>query len=419
MTFEEYLTSLQKKTVAVIGIGVSNQPLIELLLSRGVAVTACDKKDRAALGALADHLEARGAKLHLGPGYLEGLDQDVIFRTPGMRPDLPELAAAVARGSQLTSEMEVFFEVCPCQKLAVTGSDGKTTTTTIIAELLRRAGRTVHLGGNIGHPLLADTGKMRPDDIAVLELSSFQLLTHFHRDHIGGLGRVLDAVTVDRLVCTYVPPADSGSLDPDGDNGLPKAARNVLRCADMYARMLREHPGRVREFVELPGDKREFYQLTGDLSLDIICGEPVLYSKQKAVYDAAFRGERNRYELMQWGKCMNISSLRQHLHYHGKEIVLGGDAYAVVWNNDMLSPCDILKVPHHASLSSTTRKLLDGLRPRTAVVSVAARRPDERPHPYIISLLREYTEDLHFTDAVDIPGLVEPVFHESVHMEIE
>lgn len=184
MTFEEYLTSLQKKTVAVIGIGVSNQPLIELLLSRGVAVTACDKKDRAALGALADHLEARGAKLHLGPGYLEGLDQDVIFRTPGMRPDLPELAAAVARGSQLTSEMEVFFEVCPCQKLAVTGSDGKTTTTTIIAELLRRAGRTVHLGGNIGHPLLADTGKMRPDDIAVLELSSFQLLTMTHSPHI-------------------------------------------------------------------------------------------------------------------------------------------------------------------------------------------------------------------------------------------
>lgn len=245
------------------------------------------------------------------------------------------------------------------------------------------------------------------------------LVTHYHRDHIGGLGRVLDAVTVDKLLCTYVPPADSGSLDPDGDNGLPKAARNVMRCADMYARMLREHPGRIREFVELPGDKREFYQLTANLSMDIICGEPALYQRQKAVYDAAFRGERNRYDLMQWGKCMNISSLRQRLHYHGKEIVLGGDAYAVVWNNDMLAPCDILKVPHHASLSSTTRKLLDGLRPKTAVVSVAARRPDERPHPYIISLIREYTKDLHFTDAVDIPGLVEPVFHESVHMEVE
>lgn len=184
MTFEEYLKRLQNKTVAVIGIGVSNQPLIRLLLSRGVAVTACDKKSREALEPLAEELEEKGCRLRLGEGYLQDLDQDVIFRTPGMRPDLPELAAAVYRGSHLTSEMEVFFEVCPCTKIAVTGSDGKTTTTTIIAELLKAAGKTVHLGGNIGHPLLAETGEMHPEDIAVLELSSFQLMTMTHSPHI-------------------------------------------------------------------------------------------------------------------------------------------------------------------------------------------------------------------------------------------
>ena len=184
MQFEEYLNTLQQKTVAVIGIGVSNRPLIELLLDRGVAVTACDRQERAALGTYADTLEARGARLRLGADYLEGLTEDVIFRTPGMRPDLPQLTAAVARGSVLTSEMEVFFEVCPCPKIAVTGSDGKTTTTTIIAELLKRAGRTVHLGGNIGHPLLAETGSMAPEDIAVLELSSFQLMTMTQSPHI-------------------------------------------------------------------------------------------------------------------------------------------------------------------------------------------------------------------------------------------
>ncbi len=184
MKFEEYLNTLQQKTVAVIGIGVSNRPLIELLLDRGVAVTACDRQERAALGTYADTLEARGARLRLGADYLEGLTEDVIFRTPGMRPDLPQLTAAVARGSVLTSEMEVFFEVCPCPKIAVTGSDGKTTTTTIIAELLKRAGRTVHLGGNIGHPLLAETGSMAPEDIAVLELSSFQLMTMTQSPHI-------------------------------------------------------------------------------------------------------------------------------------------------------------------------------------------------------------------------------------------
>ena len=184
MTFEEYLSSLQNKTVAVIGIGVSNQPLIRLLLERGIAVTACDKKNRETLGIVAEQLEANGCRLRLGEAYLDGLTEDVIFRTPGMRPDLPQLAAAVSRGSVLTSEMEVFFEVCPCPKIAVTGSDGKTTTTTIIAELLKRAGKTVHLGGNIGHPLLAETGKMKPEDVAVLELSSLQLMTMTHSPHI-------------------------------------------------------------------------------------------------------------------------------------------------------------------------------------------------------------------------------------------
>ena len=182
--FEEYLSSLRNKTVAVIGIGVSNRPLIELLLSRGVAVTACDKKDRATLGAPTEELVGKGCRLRLGPDYLKDLTEDVIFRTPGMRPDLPELNAAVERGSTLTSEMEVFFEVCPCPILAVTGSDGKTTTTTIIAELLRAAGKTVHLGGNIGHPLLSETGGMKAGDIAVLELSSFQLMTMTRSPHI-------------------------------------------------------------------------------------------------------------------------------------------------------------------------------------------------------------------------------------------
>ena len=245
------------------------------------------------------------------------------------------------------------------------------------------------------------------------------LATHFHRDHIGGLGRVLDAVTVGRLLATYVPPENSGPLEPDGDNGLPGAARNLLRCLDIYASALRNHPGRIESFTEFPGDRTETVQLTENLTMDLYAGEPSLYPRQKAVYDAAFRGERNRFDLMRWTKSMNVSSLRQRLHYHGKDVVLGGDMYGAVWDNDTLAPCDILKLPHHASLTSSTRKTISRLAPKTIVVSVAAGRPDERPHPYIISLLREYTEDVRFTDAVDIPGLVEPVFHESVHMEIE
>ncbi|MCD7919595.1 MAG: UDP-N-acetylmuramoyl-L-alanine--D-glutamate ligase [Clostridiales bacterium] len=179
MTFTDYLDSLQGKTVAIIGIGVSNTPLIRLLLRRGIAVTACDKASRAQFGndGLLRELEAQGAVLKLGEGYLDGLNQDVIFRSPGIRPDIPAFQQARERGSVITSEMEVFFHVCPCKRIAVTGSDGKTTTTTIIARLLERAGYTVHLGGNIGKPLLPETGEMKPEDIAVLELSSFQLMT--------------------------------------------------------------------------------------------------------------------------------------------------------------------------------------------------------------------------------------------------
>ena len=184
MTLQEYIASLRGRTVAVIGIGVSNTPLLRLLLREGIAVTACDRSDRAKLGALAEELEAAGAVLRLGDGYLQDLDQDVIFRTPGLRPDVPELEAARARGSVITSEMEVFFQVCPCPIIAVTGSDGKTTTTTIIAELLRAAGHTVHVGGNIGHPLLAESDTIRPTDWAVLELSSFQLMTMTRSPHI-------------------------------------------------------------------------------------------------------------------------------------------------------------------------------------------------------------------------------------------
>lgn len=177
MRLNEYLDSLKGKRVAVIGIGVSNTPLIELLLGYGISVTACDRKERAAFGELADRLEKWGCALKLGETYLQNLDQDVVFRSPGIRPDLPEFEAVRARGGVITSEMEVFFDVCPCHMLAVTGSDGKTTTTTIIAELLKAAGKTVHVGGNIGRPLLAEAGKMKEEDWAVLELSSFQLLT--------------------------------------------------------------------------------------------------------------------------------------------------------------------------------------------------------------------------------------------------
>lgn len=175
MTLQEYVDSLKGRRIAVLGIGISNTPLLELLLENGCDVTACDKRSMEQMGQLGEQLLARGCKLKLGEDYLEDLDQDLIFRTPGLMPFDPHLEAAREKGSLVTSEMEVFLSLCPCKVIAVTGSDGKTTTTTIISELLKAAGYRVHLGGNIGHPLLCDVPDMRPEDYAVLELSSFQL----------------------------------------------------------------------------------------------------------------------------------------------------------------------------------------------------------------------------------------------------
>lgn len=175
---QNYLSAMKDKKVAVIGIGVSNKPLIEKLLEAGVSVLACDKRERDQFGGWIEEMEQKGLQVVLGTDYLEHLeDADVIFRTPGMRPDLPQLSAAVARGAKLTSEMEAFMAICPCRILAVTGSDGKTTTTTIVAGLLKAAGYRTFVGGNIGHPLLCDVDEIRPDDVVVLELSSFQLMT--------------------------------------------------------------------------------------------------------------------------------------------------------------------------------------------------------------------------------------------------
>ena len=174
---DEYFARLRGKHALVLGIGVSNRPLIRMLLGYGIAVTACDRTPREKLDPEVLELERMGARLHTGEDYLDGVTADIVFRTPGMRPDLPQIARMVEQGALLTSEMEAFFEVCPCRILAVTGSDGKTTTTTLIAKILEHAGKTVWLGGNIGTPLLPRAVEMRPEDFAVVELSSFQLMT--------------------------------------------------------------------------------------------------------------------------------------------------------------------------------------------------------------------------------------------------
>ena len=177
MNREQFFKSLSGKTVTFCGIGRSHMPLMKMFQEQGAVVSARDKRTFEELGENGKTLKDLGVELILGENYLQDLNQDIIFRTPGMRYPLPELEAARKRGAVVTSEMEVFFQLCPCKIYAVTGSDGKTTTTSIIAELLKAQGKTVHLGGNIGKPLLPEIQSIQPEDCAVVELSSFQLIS--------------------------------------------------------------------------------------------------------------------------------------------------------------------------------------------------------------------------------------------------
>ena len=154
MTAEKFFNSMKGKKLTFCGIGRSNMPLIEMFLKYGAIVSARDKKED--LGENGEILKNMGVKLITGENYLENIDEDVLFRAPGMPFYLPELNKARENGVVVTSEMEIFFDLCPCKIYGITGSDGKTTTSSVTAEILKADGKKVHLGGNIGRPLLPD-----------------------------------------------------------------------------------------------------------------------------------------------------------------------------------------------------------------------------------------------------------------------
>ena len=168
------INDVKNKKITVIGFGVSHRPLVKLLTEKGAKVTVRDKKSVEELGEEALALAGK-VEFITGEKYLENISGEIVFKTPGMRNDKPEFIEAVKNGCELISEMELFFRLCPCKIFAVTGSEGKTTSTTLIYNFLTAQGYTCHLGGNIGKPLLPDIENIKPEDFAVVELSSFQL----------------------------------------------------------------------------------------------------------------------------------------------------------------------------------------------------------------------------------------------------
>lgn len=174
--FKRYMKG---RKVAVMGMGVSNTPLIHYLMNLDANITVFDRKTEEELEKeKCEEYRLQGVHFSLGEGYLNQLvGFDIIFRSPSMRPDLPALERELDRGAILTSEIEMLIDLCPSKIIGVTGSDGKTTTTTLIYKMLVEEGYHCYLGGNIGIPLFSKIDEMRPEDFVVLELSSFQLMT--------------------------------------------------------------------------------------------------------------------------------------------------------------------------------------------------------------------------------------------------
>ena len=274
-----YFRSFNGKQIAVLGLGVSNQPLVRMLLSYGCNVIGCDRTPREKIDDSVLQLEQLGCKLRLGESYLDNLQADIVFRTPGMHPDNPALRQLRQAGAKITSEMQVFFELCPCKIIGVTGSDGKTTTTTLIAEMLKAAGKKVWLGGNIGTPLLPSCHEMKQTDVAVVELSSFQLMditvsshvavvTNLAPNHLDMHKDMQEYVEAKKNIFRY--QKEENLLILNGDNEITKTFKGV---------------GITRFFSRI-GKRSEGVCLQGDM----ICrdGKPVLDKK-----DILLPGEHN------------------------------------------------------------------------------------------------------------------------------
>ena len=220
LPIEQLQNLIQGKKVAFIGAGVSHKRCIEQFVELGAQVTLCDqKKSLEDFGTYADTLRRLHVRLSLGEHYTDGFaGQDIIMRTPGYEYYKPELQAALQAGTKVTSEVELFFELCPCEIVAVTGSDGKTTTTTLISKMFEAAGRKVFLGGNIGAALLPQLADVTSEAVAVVELSSFQLIsmrvspkvavvtnvTPNHLDHHKDMQEYIDAKR--NILLWQVPP---------------------------------------------------------------------------------------------------------------------------------------------------------------------------------------------------------------------
>ena len=270
---KKYLESMKGKKIAFVGMGVANVPCAKWLAKHGAEVYACDKRNKEYIGTGdCEEMEALGVHFSLGDNYLDILPQmDIVFRSHGILPfQNPWIGECIERGQKVTTEMEVFFSLCPAKIIGVTGSNGKTTTTTIISEMLKAAGKKVYLGGNIGKALMPELETIRESDYAIVELSSFQLLTMgnmikkpdisvvtnieiTHQDHHTSLDEYVDAK---RNILIYQSPESKTVLNADCDYSIGGRVYHDMRF-DVRGRLYEfsiKHPVKNGTYMAENGD---------------------------------------------------------------------------------------------------------------------------------------------------------------------
>lgn len=421
-TYRRFLQAMRGKRVAVVGMGVSNTPLIRLLLKAGAEITVCDRQSRDRLDAdLLREFEAAGARFKTGTDYLKDLDHEMIFKTPGMRPDMPELEAARQRGSTVTSEMDVFVHVCPARMIGVTGSDGKTTTTTIIYELLRAAGRHCYIGGNIGTPLLDRADEMTPEDFVVLELSSFQLMTmtkspdvavitNLAPNHLDVHKSMAEYIDAKKNIYRYQP--EGGRVVLNLDNGITRdifeeltgrgvgfsraeALQNGFYCQNggLYRARGGEPELLLRaEEIKIPGSHNIENYLAALAATDGWVGADAMRQVAKSFGGVAHRMElvRTLHGVRYYNDSIASSPSRTiaGLRAHAQPVILIAGGYDKKIPFDVLGPEIVAHVKRLILVGATSEKI------RAAVLAAPGYAPDRLPI-HLCSTLEEAVDTAH------------------------
>lgn len=243
------------------------------------------------------------------------------------------------------------------------------------------------------------------------------VLTHLHRDHSGGLTELLRTVNVREFWCSYLPPHEYWGGQVRVEKGFSAGSRCLLESLNIYLSALKTMEAQ-NTAIRLMEQSLPSVDLTASLGVEVYLEDLKLFQRQSEIWQSVLEGNPSDAELDELDHFINNTSIRMRLNCGDTSVELPGDVYAACWEKHDLSPCTIMKLPHHGHKDSITPKLLNMLAPQHAVISVSNTRTDDCPSSIAIEALRVKKCALHITDAVKKDGVCIPS-HFSVHFVLK